>query len=309
VRTSEVSDSVHHHRWAVVLAGGEGSRLQSLTHFISGDRRPKQFCPIFGGKSLLTHTRERIAPLFEEDHTLIVLSRAHELYFRDELADVRGSCTVVQPANRGTAVAMAVCLRTIISQEEDALVAFFPSDHHYTNCPAFRSWIEAGLYAAAQYPNYLVVLGAEARYPEVEYGWIEPGRTLDDSLVHPVERVSRFWEKPDFDQASSLRKRGCLWNTFVTIGLASAFLEIFQLTIPQLAHAADGQGPLERYYAGIPARDFANDVLVRVPHRLLVLRDADSGWTDFGNPRRVIDTLTRQGVRPPWLNTGEHLSI
>jgi hypothetical protein len=52
------------HRWAVVLAGGDATRLQELTYRGSGDARPKQFCHFFGGKSLLGHTRERIGPLF-----------------------------------------------------------------------------------------------------------------------------------------------------------------------------------------------------------------------------------------------------
>jgi mannose-1-phosphate guanylyltransferase len=45
------------HARAVILAGGEGKRLRSLTRLISGDNRPKQFCPIFGGETLLGHTR------------------------------------------------------------------------------------------------------------------------------------------------------------------------------------------------------------------------------------------------------------
>ena len=58
--------------WAVLLAGGDGIRLQSLTQKIAGDCRPKQFCQIYGGKSLLTQTRERIAPLFNCRRTLCV---------------------------------------------------------------------------------------------------------------------------------------------------------------------------------------------------------------------------------------------
>ena len=305
----DASDTARQHWWAVVLAGGDGSRLQSLTHHISGDRRPKQFCSIFGGRSLLAHTRERIAPVFDQDQTLVVLNQAHERYYRSELADVDDSRKIVQPANRGTAVAMAVCLQTIISRDEDAVVVFFPSDHHYLSCPAFRSCIEDGLCAATQYPNYVLMLGAEARYPEVEYGWIEPGRSLDDSLVHRVQRVSRFWEKPDLDKASTLCNQGCLWNTFVTIGLASAFLEILQSTLPEITRAVDGRRPLEQLYAGIPARDFAKEVLARVPNRLLVVRDAESGWTDFGSPRRVIDALTRYGDRPPWMSTSGYLHV
>jgi hypothetical protein len=33
-----------------------------------------------------------------------------------------------------------------------------------------------------------------------------------------------------------------------------------------------------------------------------ILRDAASGWTDFGSPRRVMDVLLSQGIRPPLLN-------
>ena len=40
-------DGTAGHRWAVVLAGGDGTRLQSLTLKIAGDQRPKQFCSFF----------------------------------------------------------------------------------------------------------------------------------------------------------------------------------------------------------------------------------------------------------------------
>ena len=38
-------------RWALVLAGGDGTRLKSLTRQIVGREMPKQFCPIMGAKS------------------------------------------------------------------------------------------------------------------------------------------------------------------------------------------------------------------------------------------------------------------
>jgi hypothetical protein len=58
------------HEWAVILAGGDGTRLHELSHKVSGDRRPKQFCEFFGGRSLLAHTRDRLQPLFLEKNTL-----------------------------------------------------------------------------------------------------------------------------------------------------------------------------------------------------------------------------------------------
>jgi len=293
------------HRWAVVLAGGDGTRLQELSSRISGDGRPKQFCHFFGGKSLLGHTRERIGPLFDGERTLFVLARAHEPYYRRELAGVPAGNTVVQPANRGTALALALCLHVIAQQDQDALVSFFPSDHHYSNPSAFRESIESGLRLIGEYPDSVLIVGAEARYAEVEYGWIQPGRTLVDSLANPLLRVCRFWEKPALKRAEVLKRRGCLWNTFITIGRIGAFMELLHASMPQLTRLLEDslmRGQIDQLYSGIAPVDFSRAVLTRMPGRLVVLRDAASGWTDFGSPRRVMDVLLSQGIRPQWLN-------
>ena len=39
---------------AIILAGGEGRRLLSLTRQLSGDDRPKQFCAVLGDETLLS---------------------------------------------------------------------------------------------------------------------------------------------------------------------------------------------------------------------------------------------------------------
>lgn len=50
------------HEWAVILAGGDGTRLKTLTRRIAGDERPKQFCLLLGRATLIEETRGR-APL------------------------------------------------------------------------------------------------------------------------------------------------------------------------------------------------------------------------------------------------------
>jgi mannose-1-phosphate guanylyltransferase len=274
-----------------------------LSQRISGDSRPKQFCRFFGGKSLLSHTRDRIAPMFRDDRILFALAGSHEQFYREELEGVDDKRRVVQPSNRGTAVAMAVCLQRIVQQDEDAIVAFFPSDHHYSDGAAFRRGIESGFLTMEEYPESVLLLGAQARYPEVEYGWIQPGRTLVDSCTHPLYRVARFWEKPAPDRAEELRQKGCLWNTFVMVGLAAAFLELLQATVPGLLQSLDrgSDVQLDQLYDGIAPIDFSRSVLARMPERLIVQRDAASGWTDFGSPARVVDVLSRQSTRPEWL--------
>src|SRR5258708_3476346 len=149
------------HHWAVLLAGGDGTRLQSLTLKIAGDSRPKQFCSIFGGESLLAQTRARLESLFDVDRELFVVTRAHETYYREALRNEDVSRIITQPLNRGTGVAVAVALLHILQRGPDAVVVFLPCDHDYSDAEAFGRAIGAALPAAEQHPDAVVVLGAE----------------------------------------------------------------------------------------------------------------------------------------------------
>jgi hypothetical protein len=75
-------------------------------------------------------------------------------------------------------------------------------------------------------------------------------------------------------------------------GHASSFFESMRAAAPDLALLDD----LET----TAPFDFCRDVLAQVPENLLVVRDAESGWTDLGSPRRVSEVLTSRGVTPIW---------
>ena len=68
------------HRWGVILAGGDGRRLLPLTRRITGDDRPKQFCPLMGERTLLQQTQHRISALVPPERTLLVLTRPTRIF-------------------------------------------------------------------------------------------------------------------------------------------------------------------------------------------------------------------------------------
>src|ERR1700739_4386623 len=116
------------HRWGVILAGGEGTRLRSLTRFLSCDDRPKQFCTLVAGRSLLGQTRRRIERSISPHRTLFVLLKSYEPFCSMVLKVLPLNQMLVQPRNRGTLPAVLYSLSRLTALDQDALVAFFPSD-------------------------------------------------------------------------------------------------------------------------------------------------------------------------------------
>ena len=300
---SQKLESSASHLWAVLLAGGDGVRLRDLTQRIAGDSRPKQFCRIISGQSLFRQTRARLDPLFIRDRQVFVFSRAHERYYGEDLSDAGDSHVIEQPLNRGTGIAIILALLRVLQRDHDALVAFFPCDHFYADDDSFRLTIQSAVGCAEQNPESIILVGADAEYPEVDYGWIEFGAVVSEATTGPLARVARFWEKPSLHQAYALLRRGCLWNTFVTVGRATTFFEMLRSQVPEAVLAiwrAMADNTLDAAYTPLDTVDFSRAVLATLPHRLLVLRDRMSGWADLGSPARVLDTLSRNGIQPEW---------
>jgi pimeloyl-ACP methyl ester carboxylesterase len=117
---------------------------------------------------------------------------------------------IAQPENRGTGVAIATAILMLRDLDPEAIVAAFPCDHHYSDEAAFLNVIEAGIEVARSSDDTIVLIAAEATYPETEYGWIEPVQSAQNGARFAPARVRQFWEKPTLALAYDLQRRGCL---------------------------------------------------------------------------------------------------
>lgn len=293
-------------RWAVVLAGGDGTRLRGLTRFICGDDRPKQFCPLFGEHTLLGHTIRRAQRSVPSQQILLALTHKHREFYAPE-ADCLKACRIVQPANKGTAPAILLGALSIQRIDPDALVAILPSDHHYADDMQFTRALESAFEIASQCSESVVLLGAQPDRPEVEYGWIELGPNVAHSNGG-LYSVQAFWEKPSLEVAHALLGKHCAWNTFVMVGHVRAFVELSARAIPDvlgtLGRARVWTGSETHIehsiYNQMRSTDFSRHVLSREFSRLLVLRVRNLGWSDLGHPERVLVAMEQGGSRPWW---------
>jgi len=179
-----------------------------------------------------------------------MLTRAHEPFYADQVAGMPSTSVLIQPSNRGTAPAILYSLMRLREMDPKGVVAFFPSDHYFSDDEAFISHIDSAYAIASLRPEVVVLLGVTPETPEVEYGWIEPGNPLENSPSGSVYHVSRFWEKPHETLASSLMERGCLWNSFVMIGHVNAFMSLIRHTLPELNQIVRFHSPSSIHNSG-----------------------------------------------------------
>ena len=144
--------------WAVILAGGDGTRLKSLTRKIAGDERPKQFCSVLGATTLLEETQRRAALELARERTVYVVNREHEPYYGPILAHESSASLVIQPRNAGTTPAILYSLLRIARADPDAVVALFPSDHYISDNRKFMAHIRTALDTAQQKRDLIILL-------------------------------------------------------------------------------------------------------------------------------------------------------
>ena len=113
--------------WAIVLAGGEGSRLHGLAIDDSGDTVPKQFCSLMGGQSLLSDTLQRAASVVEPDHICVIVAAQHRRWWEPMLSEMTKSNIIVQQSCRMNKLngsckrngMLACSIRKAAKQEQD----------------------------------------------------------------------------------------------------------------------------------------------------------------------------------------------
>jgi mannose-1-phosphate guanylyltransferase len=259
-------------RWAVLLAGGSGTRFWPL----STPEHPKQLLPLAGPRSTAEDSVERLAGLIPRERTLVVAGAGLAAALRERL-ELPAENLLVEPRAASTAPALIWATWEAQRRDPDAEVLSLHADWAVGDPAAFRD-TAAGALAAARRHDCLVTVGIVPSRPETGYGYIVPGPPLDAS----TRRVARFSEKPDAATALDLMAAGALWNSGLFAWTAARLLAEVRTHTPEVS------GALQSLAEADPARFFDLVVPVSIDVGLLERSDAvavvrgDFAWDDVG---------------------------
>jgi mannose-1-phosphate guanylyltransferase len=269
--------------WAVILAGGVGSRFWP----VSTPRRPKQLLPLAGSTPLIQQTVERIRPLVPDSRIRILAGPDLADPILDAVPGLSAASLLIEPRARGTGPVLAWAAAEIARTAPDAVMISLHADHVIEPAAGFRALLEQVGDAAVRHGR-LFTIGARPTRPETGYGYIRAGRALagEDGLYE----VEKFIEKPKAEAAQACVDQGFLWNTGLFVWPVRLLLEEIRRHTPEIAEYLPllEDGRTSDYFERVPITTIDEGLLER-SDRVAVAR-ATFGWDDVGGWDAVART-------------------
>jgi len=279
---------------AVIMAGGSGTRFWPQ----STGAHPKQFLNIFGDRTMLQETVDRIKPLVSADRVWVITNDKYVGLVQEQLPDVPTNNIVGEPVGKNTAPCVAAAATLIQEKDPDGTMVVLPADHLIGKPKTFLSILETAK-AKAQEPGALVTIGIKPDHPETGYGYIEFDEdTSKEIKSHPVKMVNQFREKPDIETAKEFIESGnFLWNSGMFIWKASTILEKFQQHLPTIfdeveklkssVGTANQKEAVDEFYYGCTSISIDYGIMEQADSVYVVPGSFE--WNDVGSWRAVYD--------------------
>ncbi len=274
-------------RWAVVLAGGIGSRFWPL----STPARPKQLLPLVTERPLLREAVDRLLPIIDAEHILILTNASLVEAIGEALPDLPRANVIAEPKPAGTAAALTWAALEISRRDGDSAVMMsVHADWAIADEEGFRNVLQRAESVATE-KSALVTVGVRPTRPETGFGYIEPA---PGDASHGVG-VRRFIEKPDAARARVLVAAGNLWNSGIFVWRVGDFLSEVKALTPEIAPALEGEArnDREKFFSSVRSVSVDNGVLERSKRVMVV--SGEFGWDDIGTwpalaRSRALDT-------------------
>ena len=296
--------SLYDHVYAVIMAGGSGTRFWPL----SRRKTPKQLLDLFGGTTLLEQAVKRVETIVPPERIYIFTNSLVRKQMVRLLPTIPAGQIVAEPAQRNTAPTVGLAANEILRRDPEGIMAILPADHVIHKSGAFRNALKAGC-RWASVEGRSVVLGIQPARPETGYGYIRLGGVEKNASREKIHRVETFTEKPALAAARRyVASKRYLWNAGMFIWRASTLIANLQKFQPQMAAdleriaeagGVDNLRALKRLFPQLEKISIDYALMEKIRNVYAVA--ADIGWSDVGSWAVAYDLSAKDAdgnVRP-----------
>ena len=286
------------HLYALVLAGGGGTRLWPK----SRNKSPKQFLPLFEGKTLTQITLSRLNKILPWEKIFIVtVSEDYRKEILKEVPQMIRENILVEPARRETGPAHGLGALYISKIDPEAVIMTEAADRLVKPVEKYLEILQASAKVAYD-EKIMIAMGVKPRYAHPGLGYIKKGKKWGEVDGAVFFKLDKFIEKPPLEIAEKYTKSGeYYWNAGQFVWRADTLLSSLEKNAPdvfsKLKEIGDAIGTekeesvLKKSYESMPqvAIDYA---VAEKDHNFLVV-DGDFHWTDIGDWKEVWENLPK----------------
>lgn len=293
-----MSDTYKDHLFAVIVAGGGGTRLWPL----SRNDSPKQFLSLFGN-TLTQITADRLSKLVSWENIIVVTTtNAYKDEVLRQLPKVKHENVLVEPVRKNTAPAHGLGALIALKKDKDAVIVNESADHLIKPIDSYIRILEAASQTAYS-GNWMVAVGIKPYYPCVGYGHIKKGKRFESSTSEPIYYIKQFVEKPPLSLAKKYTaSKNYYWNANQYVWRADTYLKALKKFEPKVGLVMENilnsidegnlQETIDTQYKKIPdttkeGRPLSVDYAISEKAKNFLLIPTDYHWTDIGDWKEV----------------------
>ena len=300
------------------MCGGIGSRFWPY----SRTDHPKQFIDFLGtGRTLLQMSYDRVLPLVDPEHIIIVTNAQYASLVKEQLPDIKDQHILLEPARRNTAPCIAWAAWHISALDPEASMIVTPSDHLITREAEFETAIKAG-FEFVESNDALLTLGINPTRPETGYGYIQIGEPVKDNIL----KVKTFTEKPNLELAKVFIDTGeFFWNSGIFLWSARSIKQAMLSHAPDIANlfergadsfnTPDEKEWVDRNFPG--CMGISIDFAVMEKASNVYVQTVNFGWSDLGawsalydnSPKNRDANVTQQCAVLAYNSTGNIFAV
>lgn len=296
-----MADSYKDHLYALILAGGGGTRLWPR----SREKTPKQFLPLFGSKTLTQLTVDRFSSILPWERIFVVtVSEEYKKKITDLVPQLLPDNIIVEPARRETGPAHGIGASYIYTKDPDAVIITEAADRLVKPINRYLNLLKTAAKVAYE-ERILVCIGVEPRYPHTGYGHIKRGGKWKMVNKKQFYKVDKFVEKPALPLAIKYTKSGkYYWNAGQFVWRADSLLDSLKIHAPEIHERIENISPylgtgeekeiLKSEYEKMPK--LAIDYAVAEKSDNLYMLGSDFFWTDIGDWKEVWENSPQDNL-------------